>query len=731
MCSFVYFFRLSARLVKYNSSKRLWQTLSLTLAVTCITLSLGLAVSLLALWSDEGKVSGSSQCNLQARVDSAELYKSELNPFSGLTQTEIENVVRFIHAQKSLQLITPDLAQVNSNYIHLVEMLLPAKKDVLQYLDGIGPKPPRMARAFIFRGNSSDPCVEEYVVGPLPHPHNMSLVRSSSRKTRIAYNMRPFSKYEFKAVYKHVLPGVLKKAGKILKESYNATLINCDKQCLRFSVTPVSSGFLEPGRRKSWFWFAHDIEFYTIHPLDFQFLVDMTEVDPTKWDVQRVFYANTLFDSLDDLILKYERNEINKTRITFPVRPKEDLYSAAYMRGNPVPADLKPPPQQVQPSGPRYRIHGNRVEYMDWRFNLHISPTVGTQIFDIRYKGERIVYELSMQEIAVLYSGHSPAASMLYFADSAGLFGTRMRGMMPGIDCPEYGSMLDALVYTSNEQGLRTLQNSLCIFEHSPDTPLRRHRAYGMSGAFYSGLIDHVLVIRMYICIINYDYVFDFVFHNNGAIEVKVSSTGYLASSFYYPEEERYGTRISKTVIAGLHHHMFHFKADVDVKGTDNRFQTLNIGKETKIDQWAENPKQSHTQNFMEKEDRSKETEAAYTFDFNHPKYLLFYKNEPSPLGHTPAYRLIHKGLTKTMLPEGNGFESSVSWGRHQLYVTKHKDDEMTSSSMFSMWDAQDPVVNFNTYWQDDDDIVDQVGTAHLLVQDTIDLLDTAHLLLK
>ncbi|CAG5126198.1 unnamed protein product [Candidula unifasciata] len=520
--------------------------------------------------------------------------------------------------------------------------------------------------------------------------------------------MRPFSKYEFKAIYKHILPMVLKKAGRVLQESYNATVFNCGNQCLRFSVTPVSSGFLEKGSRKSWFWFAYDVEFYTLHPLDFQFLVDMSAVDPAHWEVQRVFYANKLFKSLEEFLDMYDKNTINKTRITFPIQPLKDQYSAVYMRGDPVPQTTKPPPQQIQPSGPRYTIEGNLVNYMDWRFNLHISPSVGPQLFDIRYKGERIVYELSMQEIGVLYSGHSPAASMLYFADSAGLFGTRMRGMMPGIDCPEHGSMLDAIVYTSNELGLKTLPNSLCIFEHNPETPLRRHRAYGMSGAFYSALIDHVLVVRMYICIINYDYVFDFVFHNNGAIEVKVSSTGYLASSFHFPEEELYGTRISDNVVAGLHHHLFQFKADIDIKGTSNRYQTWNIGKEAKRDKWADNPSQFHTQNVMVKEDKKTEKEAVYMFDFNHPKHLLFYSNRSSVLGNNPAYRLIHKGLTKTLLPEGDGFEPSMSWGRHQMFVTRHKDDEMTSSSMFAMWDAADPVVNFKTFWDDDESIMDQ-----------------------
>ncbi|RUS71846.1 hypothetical protein EGW08_020393 [Elysia chlorotica] len=654
-------------------------------------------------------------------IDKHELLRGERGPFSQLSQQEIDSVVNFLYAQSWLRLSPLETATVNSSFIHMVEAFIPPKAAVLNYLNNQGPAPVRRARAFIFRGNASEQVAEEYVVEPLPNPQRVSLVQSKSRKTSIAFSLRPFSKYEFKAMYKHILPTILEKAGTLIRESYNATLCRHGDQCLRFSLTPVSSGFLEPGRRKVWLWFAYDVEFYTLHPLDLQLLVDSTDSNPERWEIQRAFYGNTLFPSLDDLIAQYNSGAINKTRTHFPTLPVEQQYSAVYLRGNPVPEHDRPPPQQVQPSGPRYSLEGDLLHYMDWRFNVRISPTVGAQLFDIRYKDERVVYELSMQEIAVLYSGHSPAASMLYFADSAGLFGTRMRGMMPGVDCPDYGTLLDTSVYTANEAGLKRLENSLCIFEHTPQTPLRRHRTYGMSGAFYSALDDHVLVVRMYIVVINYDYVFDFVFHNNGGIEVKVSSTGYLASSFYYPEEENFGTRISETVVAGLHHHLFHFKADIDVKGTSNRFQTWNIGTDLKQDKWADNPARTHTQNIFRKELKRTEKDALYSFNFSTPKYLMFEKDEVSALGHSPAYRLIHRGLTKTLLPEGEGFEPSVTWAQHQMAVTRHHDDELSSSSIFAMWDASDPVVSFKSFWQDDEDIVDQdlvawvtLGTYHI-----------------
>ena len=46
------------------------------------------------------------------------------------------------------------------------------------------------------------------------------------------------------------------------------------------------------------------------------------------------------------------------------------------------------------------------------------------------------------------------------------------------------------------------------------------------------------------------------------------------------------------------------------------------------------------------------------------------------------------------------------------MAVTRHKDSEATSSSIYAMWDARDPVVNFTSYMADDESIEDEVGLA-------------------
>ncbi|KAK7116605.1 diamine oxidase [copper-containing]-like [Littorina saxatilis] len=671
------------------------------------------------LRQNDVKRSCDASCDVISRT---EYMDAPLTPFSELTVEEVETVLYHFQSNHSQFRITDvKKAGMGDNYIHMMEAIVPPKALVLDYLKRGGTLPERKARVIVFRGNATPPVVEEYQV-PLSRPHMTSVIQTESRKTRVPYSMKPFSRVEFRDVFRRLIPMVVKQLGHVVKESYGASLgPGCSPKCLRLSMTPVSTAFLPPDTRAAWFWLAYDREFFTLHPLDLQFLVDTTHVDSSQWAVKKVYYADQFFDTFQQLDMSYRQGGINVTRVTFPEGPEEELYSSLHLRGKPFPEDDRPPPVTVLPHGNRFKVRGSRVDYLRWQFTLRVSPSVGLQLFDVNFGGERIAYEISLQEVAVLYTGYTPASSVLFFADSAGLFGTRMRGMLEGEDCPPHAVYLDTRMFASNDGGLKRFARAMCLFEHNTELPLRRHRAYSMTGAFYGGLTDTVLVLRAFISLINYDYILDYKFHANGAIEVSISSTGFLAASFYYPPEERFGTRIHKHVTAGLHQHLFHFKADLDIAGTRNNFTSMDIGVEEKKDTWGHDPQASRSQFFVSKTTRRTEKDACYHYNFSTPKYLLVSGGEETDLGHRRSYRVLPQGMSPPLLPPGNGFEPSVPWSRCQVAVTKHKDSETTSSSIYAMWDAKDPVVNFTSYWADDEVIENEdlvtwvtLGTYHI-----------------
>ena len=59
------------------------------------------------------------------------------------------------------------------------------------------------------------------------------------------------------------------------------------------------------------------------------------------------------------------------------------------------------------------------------------------------------------------------------------------------------------------------------------------------------------------------------------------------------------------------------------------------------------------------------------------------------------------------------GQEPAISWARYQMAVTKYKEEEPRSSSMYTIWDGAEPVVNFQSFIDDNENIVDVVKNLH------------------
>ena len=61
---------------------------------------------------------------------------------------------------------------------------------------------------------------------------------------------------------------------------------------------------------------------------------------------------------------------------------------------------------------------------------------------------------------------------------------------------------------------------------------------------------------------------------------MRTMTTGYILTTFHRPDEAPYGFRLDEHMDGNIHHHMFHFKADLDIGGTSNRYETLDISEE-------------------------------------------------------------------------------------------------------------------------------------------------------
>ncbi|XP_071096192.1 putative amine oxidase [copper-containing] [Haliotis cracherodii] len=692
-------------------------------AVVFILISLVLSIFLVAMAIFTHRTPATVPMDVCGDPDTKNIDVTEADDpgiFDDLTSKELASIQKYIYSVQELNLSQPSVAGLARSVVHSVELHIPNKEYVLRYLDENAAKPEREALVLIFRGDKSPPVVEEYIVGALPIPSYVGLRDSPNRPNPIPFSQRPMGSNEYSVIYGQMFPELGYKMKKVLEESYGAGLHfpECGEKCLSYYPVPVGSGVVGADDRKVWIVLAHFAEYFTLHPVGLSFLINMS--NPFEYLVELVDYGGQRFHSMDEFISKYNLGEVTKHKKPFPDITRGS-FSTLHRRGEPVPELPKRPPKFYEPDGKRYRIAHRHVEYMQWQFDFRMSPQSGPQLYDIRFLDERIAYEISLQEIAVFYSGNA-GHRFADFTDSADGIGRHTHALVPGVDCPDTSTFVDGYVLSESTKSPKRLPRMFCIFEENTAFPLHRHQSYySHDGQFYHGLVDSALVLRSVAVIGNYDYIVDYVFHQNGALHIRAAATGYIFSSFYTPAEEGYGFRLQDSISGNIHHHMINFKIDLDIHGTSNRYETLDIlAVEVSNDVTTTNT--TYWQTKFERNLKESEFGAAFQYDFQVPKYHVIHNaGVKTRHGEISGYSLHLQGMSYQPLPENSGNEATASWARYQLAATKFKDWERMSSSCYGMFDSLDPVVNFTNFLADNESIVDEdlvlwasVGIHHI-----------------
>lgn len=647
-------------------------------------------------------------------------------PFHDLTIQELKNLRKFVEEHPDIKAAKSSTAKVGSSYIYMMDLIVPPKAEVLKYMKGEDNAVSRSARVIMFRGDLTPPVVQEWKCGPLPIVFSCELLRTAEINERnpVEFSLRPFNAIEIDAIVQNPLKTLDSKISRLLLESYNATFTQCvnPKDCLTFAASPMGTALNgNINDRSMWLFALYNISYPMLHPLGFGVLLQVNGADPTKWTTSKVYYNGLVYDTAEKLMTDYDTTGFKKINITKPVE-SDKLFSSLQRRGDPQPANPQRPPTLVEPDGKRYSVQYRKVTYLNWSFHFRMSAYTGPALYDVRFKGERIAYEVALSEIAVFYSGHSPYPQTTNFVDSGSLLGTQSRALVPGADCPVTATLINQTFLNQNGEAPGVYDAAFCLFENNNGNPLRRHLSYSLNqGGFYGGMLDSALTLRSALTILNNDYIVDFIFHQNGVLETKLMATGYILSSFYKDVEAAYGFKIQNNIVGNIHHHMANFKVDLDIGGsTLNRFQTLDILAETVPR--TDDPSKMITQNKINRTLKMTEKEAVIDYDFNKPKYYIVYNNaSENALKEKKGFRIQIEGMSKSLLPEGDNNEVSIPWARHQMVVTKQKDAEIRASSNFGMWDSANPVANFTRFYDDNENIVDEdlvlwitCGTYHI-----------------
>ncbi|XP_056403622.1 membrane primary amine oxidase-like [Hyla sarda] len=637
--------------------------------------------------------------------------------FADLKAEEIAQVVAFLKEKIEDKLVDISTADPSSNCIYSVELLPPSKQDALLYLDKGGLKPKREALAVVYFGSHPTPELIEYVVGPLPNPTYNKDVTQQRYKVKIPYHRRPVIGSEYNQIRQHFLLKEYPKAKSFLKEvlGYNES----DSEYFA-ALTSAPRGFAS-GERNTWFGLFLNTQGsgFFLHPTGLELLINHQNLDPKRWNVEKIFYNGEYFESLSEVEEKYKKGQLKVVKMKKP-KLEDDIASM-----KPSKSSVSDIPMQYEPQGARYSVKNNQVLFQHWSFAFGVNVNRGLRLFDIRFKGERIVYELSIQEAISVYGSNAPTGMTTRYMDGHFGIGRSVYQLVRGIDCPYFATYMDTHYLLDSENTVLN-KGSICIFELNTGIPLRRHFS-SLGSSYYGGLASTVLVIRTIATIGNYDYVFDFMFYQNGAIESKVSATGYISTSFFMDGGEKHGHRVGPHTLGTIHTHFINYKVDLDVGGINNSLVGYDMEFEDLTVPW--NREWTLQQTKVTKKVLVSENEAAFLQHGPMPRYMQFASKQKNKWNHERGYRIQMVSFAGDFLPEKSSIHNAMNWAKYKLAVTKHKEEEQLSSSIYNQNDPWSPTVQFSKFIDNeniqDQDLVAWITTGFLHIPHAEDIPNT------
>ncbi|KAH7309874.1 copper amine oxidase [Stachybotrys elegans] len=377
--------------------------------------------------------------------------------------------------------------------------------------------------------------------------------------------------------------------------------------------------------------------------------------------------------------------------------------------GDELPHDDKSPPVTILPDGARYEFDPdqNYVSWMGFSFYVATGPA-GISLHDVHFRGERVVYELAMQEALAHYAGPDESQTYASYLDVTIDF--MNFNLIPGYDCPSYATYTDAF----------------CLFEFPKDYPMSRH--YDWSS--FHATKNIAFMVRSISTIGNYDYQTTYEFYYDGSIQVLVRASGYIqgSSNVNATNAWDYGFHIRKDLSGSMHDHVLNFKADLDILGTNNTLFKSEFVPHSQVYPWSGGEvvnTMKVERSFVTNEDQGKINWAPNAA----AAYSVVNKDKPNCNGEFPGFRIYPSTGSTTHLTVQNStvFGNLVNWATHHMYALRRKDSEPVSAHPRSSgWSDQAIAVDFNDFFdgesieQEDIVLYFNLGMHHM--PDTYDL---------
>ncbi|KGO38825.1 Copper amine oxidase, N2-terminal [Penicillium expansum] len=337
----------------------------------------------------------------------------------------------------------------------------------------------------------------------------------------------------------------------------------------------------------------------------------------------------------------------------------------------PVRTDLKPL-HVVQPEGPSFTVSdGNLVQWQKWRFRVGFHYREGLTIHDVRYDGRKTFYRLSMSEMTVPY-GDPRAPYHRKQAFDIGDAGAGACSNVLGLGCDCLGLIHYFNGWLADENGEpEESRNAICM--HEQDSGIGWKHSNRRTGVA-SITRGRTLILQNILTLMNYEYIFAWIFHQNGTVQFETRATGIVSTALIDDgKHSPWGNVVAPGVLAQNHQHLFCLRIDPMIDGVRNTLVQEDCVALPETDD--ENPFGNAWK--VEKSIFEKSTFADAAPEKNRVFKIINESRTNRVSGNPVGYKLAPLPSQMLLAGKNSITRQRARFAEHHIWVTKYRDGDL------------------------------------------------------
>lgn len=346
------------------------------------------------------------------------------------------------------------------------------------------------------------------------------------------------------------------------------------------------------------------------------------------------------------------------------------------------------PPGPDPVASPWFTISGSEIRWLNWRLRYGVHPRRGLELWDVRWMdGDRprpVLYRASVSEAMAAYG--DPGYPVWYPRDAGndGLGNAQLNSAVPLADAPAGAVYTDAVM--ADDFGRPApVPRAVAIYQRDGGLLWRHSR---------SGRRARQLILTSHATIDNYDFTFNWIFGEDGAIDAEVNLTGMMlvysaGRDGSTPARHSASSHlVAPGIVAPSHQHFFSYRLDLDVDGASpNRAFEQNTRARPRSRR--ANPEGL----WFAMEDHPLLAEAAAIRGPDPAANRIWRVVNPgrtNRLGETVGYALVPGVTALPYAAPGSPVRRAGGFVTAQLFVTPYDRDEMYAAGEFQNFGLQD-----------------------------------------